>query len=241
MAACALEAGAPDTALVYAHWATRADDSRRVAGQAMLVTAQAWEKLGRADSALATYDLALRHWPDPGALGPVLRFRRAELLEAQGQWELSRSEYVGLAAKYPTNPFALMSGQRIVAHHMDHGEAELARLEGEAFLTNLEHLLGTNRDPEVQRQARAVRAGLLVDLGRLPEAEDALLDQWRRYPADSAAQQAGMRAATLARHRAGGAARADSILAALRRNAFSATVRREAGAGADASPAVPRP
>ncbi len=235
MGACALEAGSPDSALVYAHWAMRTDDTRRVAGQALLVAARAWERLGRRDSALATYDLALARWREPGAIGPTLLLRRAELLESLGQWELSQSQYIALAAKYPSHAFALMSGQRIVTHHLEHGEPELARLAGAAFLASLERLLATNRDPDVQRQARAARAGLLVDLGRLPEAEDALLDQWRRYPADSAARQAGIRAATLARHRPGGGARADSILAALRRSAFGATVLTEVGAGAAGS------
>jgi tetratricopeptide (TPR) repeat protein len=232
MAEYSMAAGAPDSALVYARWAMHADDTRRVAGQAMLVAAQAWEKLGRGDSALVAYDLALRRWQDPGVLGPVLRFRRAELLASLGKWELAASEYVTLAAKYPAHVLAMRSGQRIVAHHLEHGEPELARVAGEAALANLERLLGTNRDPDVQREARAARAGLLLDLGRLPEAEDALLDQWRRYPADSAAQEAGLRAANLARYRPGGTARAESILTALRRNAFSATVRREADAGA---------
>lgn len=231
----ALSAGAPDSALVYAHWTVRANNARGVAGRAMLVAAQAWEKLGRGDSALATYDLALANWPDPGALGPVLHFRRAGLLESLGQWELARAEYVTLAAKYPTHEFALLSGQRIIAHHLEHGEPELARIAGAAALANLDRLLEINRDPFVQRQARGVRARLLLDLGRLPEAEEALLDQWRRYPADSSSQEAGMSAATLARHRPGGGPRADSILTALRRNAFSATVRREAGAGAPGS------
>ena len=228
----ALTAGAPDSALVYAHWTMRTNNTRGVAGRAMLVAAQAWAKLGSRDSALATYDMAIANWPDPGALGPILRFHRAELLESMGRWELARAEYVTLAAKYPTHEFALLSGQRIIAHYLEHGQPELARVAGAAALANLERLLGSNHDRGVQRQARAVRARLLLDLGRLPEAEEALLDQWRRYPADSAAQEAGFRAATLARHRPGGNARADSILAALRRNAFSATVRREAGAGA---------
>ena len=48
--------------------------SRRVAGRAWLVAAQAWEQLGRPDSALANYDAVLAHWNDPGALGPPARW-----------------------------------------------------------------------------------------------------------------------------------------------------------------------
>ena len=166
----------------------------------------------------------------PGALGPPARFARAGLLERLGQWERARAEYLALAAAYPTDPLAFLSAQRIVQHHLQRGEPELARVAGESAIANLEQLLAHNRDPQVQRRARAVRAELLLALGRLAEAEDALLEEWRLAPDDSTAQDAALRAARLAAHRPGGETRADSVAGELRRHATSAAVRRAAGA-----------
>ncbi len=235
----ALDAGAPESTFAYAAWAWRASDARRVAGQAMLSAARAWEALGRADSSVACDEAILARWSDPGLLGPIVRFHRATVLQASGDWELAHAEYHTLAARYPSDPLAFRGATRIVQYHLGRGEFELARIAGEAAIANLEHLLAVNRDPVVQREAGRARADLLLSIGRLDAAESALLGLWSRFPADSAVQEGALRAAELARHRAGGAPRADSILALLRRGAISATVRREAAAAADASAPAP--
>jgi tetratricopeptide (TPR) repeat protein len=228
MASRALEAGAPESTIVYARRAAALSDTRRVAGQAWLLSALAWEQLGVPDSALASYDAVRLRWVDPGVLGPAMRFRRASLLERIGEWDSARGEFLALTARYPTDPLAFAAARRIVEHHFEHGEPELARIEGRTAIENIERLLMTNRDPVVQRHARQVRADLLLALGRTAEAEVALLDQWRRFPEDSSAQESALRAARLAEGRPGGAALADSIRAALRSGASSATVRIEA-------------
>jgi hypothetical protein len=119
---------------------------------------------------------------------------------------------------------------------MQQNEPELALVAGEQSVQNLGHLLETDLDPEVQRDARSVRADLLLMMGRLREAEDGLLELWRRFPADSVGQDAGLRAAQLAEHQPGEAGRADSILSALRRGASNATVRRALGLGGAPAP-----
>jgi len=230
LAARALEAGAPESVVAYSRWAASQSDTRRVAGQAWLVAAQAWERLGQPDSALADYDAILSRWTDPGALGPVARFRRADLLDRLGEWERARAEYLALQAAYPTHPLAFTSAQRIVRHHVEVNEPELARLAAQAAILNIDHLLATNRDRAVQRDGGLARAQLLLTLGRPREAEDALVQLWRSFPQDSAAQAGALQAAALATARAGGVVRADSIRAGLRRNASSATVRLAAGA-----------
>jgi len=228
MAARALQAGAPDSAIVYANRAAALDDSRGVAGPAWLVAAGAFEALGRPDSALARYDQVLSHWNDPGALGPSARYRRAELLERTGQWARAASEYHALSAVYPTNPLAFLSTRQIVQHHLRHDEPELARVEGETGVEILRRLLRSNRDPVVQLHAAAVEGDLLLALGRFGEAEIVMLDLWRRFPEDSTAEAAALGAARLAALRPGGGSRADSVRALLARAASDATVRSEA-------------
>ena len=230
LAARAFDAGAPESVFAYARWAASLSGSRGVAGPAWLVAGEAWEQLGNADSALASYDAVLRQWTDPGAVGPMARYRQSRLLEDLGEWERARAGFVALAARYPTHTLAFASLRQVVQHHLRAGEPEMARVVGEAAIQNLANLIGTNLDPTVQRDARAVRADLLLSLGRLDEAESVLLDLWRRFPEDSLAQDAGLRAARLAEHRAGGAARAESILVGLRHRAANAAVRRAAAA-----------
>ena len=232
MAARALDAGAPESVFAYARWAARINGSRTIAGTVWFLEGEAWEALGRPDSAEADYDAVLRQWNDPGPIGPDVRYRRATMLERVGQWDQAQAGYYALQARYPTDPLAFESARRMVKWHMEHGEPEQARVAGEEAIHDAGRVLETDLDPAVQRQARALRADLMLTLGRLPEAEEALLDLWRRFPEDSLAEDAGLRAARIAGHRPGGAARADSILAVLRRNAANAVVRRAAGQGA---------
>lgn len=124
-------------------------------------------------------------------------------------------------------------------HHLQASEPELARLAGEEGIDQLGRLLVTNADPLVQRQARAVRAELLLLLGRTAEAESSFVDLWQRFPGDSAAQDGALRAAALAEHQAGGKPRAGVLLARLATRAANVTVRNAAAARLAAMPQQP--
>jgi tetratricopeptide (TPR) repeat protein len=231
LATRAFEAGAPDSVFAYARWAASLNGSREVAGWAWYASAQAWEELSAPDSAIADYDAILRQWPDPGFLGPITLYRESLLLERVNQWERALAGYNTLQARYPTDPLAFDAARRIVRHHLDHGQPEMAQVAGEQTLRILAHLLVTDLDPLVQREALSAEADVQLALQHGPEAEATLLDLWLRFPEDSLAQDAGLRAARLARARPGGAARADSILEVLKHTASNAAVRRAAAAG----------
>ncbi|HTR96541.1 MAG TPA: hypothetical protein VMH61_01450 [Candidatus Acidoferrales bacterium] len=230
LAARALEAGAPESVVAYSRWAVSLDDTRRVAGNAWIAAARAWTRLGQPDSALADYDAVLSRWIDPGSLGPVARFERAMLLEELGEWERAHAEYLALQAVYPTQPLSFEGARRVVDYYQSQNQHDLARLAAQGEVAILDRLRASNRDPGVQRNGGRVRAELLLFLGRDREAEDALLTTWRSFPDDSTSEAGALRAAALAARRPDGAALADSIRAALRRSAASATVRRAAGA-----------
>jgi tetratricopeptide (TPR) repeat protein len=230
LAARAFEAGAPESVFAYARWAASLNGTREVAGWVWFASALAWEALGRPDSSVADDDAILHQWIDPGPLGPEVRFHEAAVLEREGQWERALAGYNTLQARYPSDPLAFDAARRVVRHHLEHGQPEMARVAGEQTLHNLGYLLETDRDPLVQREALSARGDVLQALGRSEEAESTLLDLWRRFPEDSLAQDAGLRAARLAAARPGGVARGDSIRAALRHAATNAAVRRAAGA-----------
>jgi tetratricopeptide (TPR) repeat protein len=197
LARTALESGRPDTARVYAAWAAigaapadRAD--------AMLILARAWEASHRPDSALAAFGRLLEACPEAQDPAAEARFRRGAILEAAGSWEAARSEYRALAAARPTHPLAFESVLRIVRYHLHRGEIEIARVEARRALENMDYLIATQRDDEVQQLARRTRADLLVALGDSTGACDALADLWRRYAGTTAGAEAGMRAAGIA-------------------------------------------
>jgi tetratricopeptide (TPR) repeat protein len=228
LATCALEAGENDSAITYARWAAATSNTRAVAGGALVVAARAWEAKGRADSALATYDALFDRWNDPGSIAPEAHFRRATLLENLGQWERARSEFGALAAAAPSHPLAFQATLDVVRHHVKEGQYEMARIEGGNATARLDHLLATNRDPAVQRQARGVRAELLLMLGFSARAESCLVDLWRRFPEDSSTESAALRGASLAEHRPGGRPQAAALYDELAHHAASASVRRAA-------------
>lgn len=228
MGACALAAGEPDSALVYARLAAEGTTARTVAGPALVLEARAWEALERPDSALAAYDAIFDRWPDPGPVAPEAHFRRACLLESLGQWERARSEFSALTAAAPSHPRAFEATLRVVQHHLDAGEFELARVEGRSALERVQYLLATNRDPGVQLRAGALRGELQIALGQTAGAESTLVDLWRRFPEDSVAEAAALRGASLAEHRPGGRAAATELYAELAAHAVFPAVRREA-------------
>ena len=228
MAQGALAAGAPDSAIVYARWAAQIGSSRRVIGNALFTAAQAWERLGQADSAIAAYDDVLRRWVDPGALGAPAHFERARLLERHGDWINARAEYLALSASQPTHPLAFRAVQRLVQHPFEEGEAELARVQGQQEIEKLGYLVETNFDPQVRRQAGLVRAELLLLTGQVAGAESSFVALWRQFPGDSATEDAALRAARLGAHLPGGAARSREVLEQLSRRAVDPVVRRAA-------------
>jgi len=228
LAACALDAGRPDSALAYSNWASRESGSRTVAGPALLIASRAWEALGRPDSAVAACDAIFDRWPDPGPVGPEAHFQRGCLLESMGQWERARSEFASLTAASPSHPRAFEATLRVVQHHLAAGDFELARVEGENAIGRVEYQLATNRDPQVQLQAAALRGELLIALGHTARAESTLVDLWRRFPEDSAAEAAALRGASLAEHRPGGRTAATEIYSELAARAVSPAVRRQA-------------
>jgi len=234
LAQCALESGEPDSAIAYARWAASATNNRSVAGPALVLAARAWEAKGLPDSAFAAYEALFDRWTDAGLIAPEAHFRRASLLERLGQWERARAEFAALAAAAPAHPFAFRAILRVVRHHVEQGEFQLARLEGANAVERLEYLLSTNRDPVVQREAGLARAGLLLDLGFTARAESSLVDLWRRFPEDSATESAALRAAGLAEHRPGGLAAAVAVYDELARRAVGSPVRRAAARRRDA-------
>ena len=149
-------------------------------------------------------------------------------------------EFRTLAASLPTHPLAFQGLRKVVQHHLDRGEFDLARVEGDATLGNLSRLLLNNRDPLVQREARGVSAEVLLALGRMAMAESSLVDLWQRFPGDSATEDAALRSARIAQHLPGGAKRARELFDELRRTARNATVRQAADAAFTESEA-PRP
>lgn len=236
----ALALGAPDSVFAYARWAESLNGSRQVAAPARLLVARAFEARGDVDSSLATYDALFERFNSLGPFEAETRYRRGLLLEKHGRWELARGEFRTLAASLPTHPLSFQGLRRIVQHHLDRGEFDLARVEGDATLGNLSRLLVNNRDPLVQREARGVSAEVLLALGRMAMAESSLVDLWQRFPRDSATEDAALRSARIARHLPGGAARARERFDELRRTAGNATVRQAAEAAFTESEA-PRP
>ena len=238
MAQTALDAGLADSAITFARVVAQLDGSRSIAGRALLVQGQAWTRKGGLDSAFVAYETLLARWPDLGAIGPQARYEHAMLLDAAGRWEAARAELRSIAARYPGHPLAFTAVRQVVQHDLGHGKVELAQVTGGAELEKLARQIETDRDPEVQRQSRALQGDLQLALGRTGAAESTYVDLWRMFPADSLAEADALRAARLAEHRQGGTQRAQRLYAQLSVQARSAVVR-EAAAAAVAGHAAP--
>ena len=204
MASRALQAGAPESAIVYSRWAScaRRFPARGGTGEADRGAVRSTCSAGRTRRSPATTSCC-RAGTIPAASG------RSRATGARSCWSATvcgrwRSiEYDALAAIYPTHPLAFLSARQIVQHHLRANEPELARVAGETALENLRRLLRTNRDPSVQRRPRRSRETCCSRSGGYPEAETVMLDLWRRFPGDSTAEAAALRAARLAEHRPG--------------------------------------
>lgn len=187
LAEAALELGRLDSALAFAHEAESAP-SRRTGGRAMLLAARAQLGLGQPDSALSILERLSERWYDIGALSPDSRFLRGEALAALGREETARAERRALLAAYPTHPLAFLALERIVTHHVDAGQSELARLEGDQALLTLDRTLANHRDPGVQREVLLTRLRLLERLGSPVAADSAAFELYARFPDDSTCQ-----------------------------------------------------
>lgn len=206
MGEAALAGGAPDTAMAYARWA----EARRgrLGPEAMMLEARIWEQGGQADSAAAAYGRLSESFPNAFEVASLARFRRGELLERLGRWEFARSEYRALAAYNPSHEVTFESYQRIVAHHLDRHETELAEMEGENGVEALERVIATYHDAGVVRRARQARARLLIMLGHYAKACDALADLWEGYAGTPEGTSAALEAARVAEQELGDRARA---------------------------------
>jgi len=192
-----LEAGRPDSALVYTSWAERGFDGIVRPG-AILLSAQVWEARGTTDSALVAYQRFLDSYSEAPHASAEALFRRGVLFEQEGHWEQARTEYRSLAAAQPTDSLGLEALTRIVRHHAGRGEADLAKLEGKRALEILAQLMATQRDETVQFNVRRTRADVLLAMGDVAAACDALEDLWRRYPLTALGIGSALRGADLA-------------------------------------------
>ena len=106
------------------------------------------------------------------------RYQRAVLLEEAGRWPLARAEYSALCAAAPTQPRALQAWERVVRHHRNAGEEDLARMETEHALTALDQLIGMQNDDSERRRTREARVAVLFAAGRTREGIRELQDVW---------------------------------------------------------------
>lgn len=187
LAEAALDLGLPDRAMEFAREA-ETSLSRRVGGVAMLVSARCQLAIAQPDSALSTLERLSERWYDLGALTPEVRFLRGEALEMLQREESARSERKALIAGYPTHPLAFLALVRVVAHHVDAGQGDLARLEGAQALATLQRTLTQHRDPDVLREVIRARTDILERLGRTAEADSSAFELFGRFPDDSIAQ-----------------------------------------------------
>ena len=225
----ALEAARPDTALVYTAWAGR-EFRGPLGAEARLIRARAWESLGMADSALVVYEGLVESEPPGSEAQAQARFRRGELLEKIGRWEEARAEYRGLAALQPAHELGLAALVRIVRHHADQKEGELARIEGRRALELVDQLIATQRDDGVLMRGRRARADLWLAMGEAGRACDALADLWRRYPEAPAGAEAGLEAAQLAESGLGDRKRAMELYQGLLAGSGEPATQRQAQA-----------
>jgi tetratricopeptide (TPR) repeat protein len=197
LASRSLAAGRPDSALPYARWAEReleGEDQLR----AIMLTGEVWKAAGEVDSALAAYERFLGLAPSDTDSAALARFRRGDVLETAGRWERARSEFRALSAAQPTHPLGLESLVRVVRHHAEHGETELARIEATRAVDHLDRIIAMHFDEDVQLQARRTRAEVLRASGDLRSACLGLQDVWKRSPDSVVGAAAGLAAAGLA-------------------------------------------
>ena len=224
-----LEAGRPDSALVYTSWAERGFDEIVRPG-AILLSARVWEARGTTDSALVAYQRFLDAFSDAPHASAEAMFRRGVLFERDGRWEQARTEFRALAAEQPTDSLGLEALTRIVRHHAERGEHDVAAREGKRILETLDQLLATQRDETVQSNVRRTRADVLVAMGDAVAACDALEDLWRRYPGTAIGTGSALRGADMAENQLNDRNRAIMLYREVAERTRDADARRRAKA-----------
>jgi tetratricopeptide (TPR) repeat protein len=193
----ALAQGQRDTAVAYARWAEW-DFERRRTPEAFALEARAWEELSHADSALGAWgrfvDLG---WHDGREITRA-RWERARLFESLDRWEQARGELHAVVASDPLSETAFRAMRRLVDHHVERNEPELAVLAARWGVERIGRTLATVRDPGVLLVARRTKADLLLATDDPVGACAALVDLWRNHSGTEEGVRAGFQAAALA-------------------------------------------
>jgi len=206
----ALAAHAPDTARAYASWAGElGGEARR---EALQVIARSWEIAAMPDSAIAAWSRLIEEYPKAQDSAAESRFRRGRILESIGRWEAARTEYRTLAATFPSHPYSFEGQLRIVQHHVQNHEPDLAKHEAEHLVEAMDNLIATQHDDGVQRAARRTRGEALLAMGDPARAFAALADVWRRWPNTPAGVEAAWKAVEVAAGPLADRAASDSVL-----------------------------
>jgi tetratricopeptide (TPR) repeat protein len=192
-----LDGDRPDSAVAYARKVEHGFEPRHTA-EAFALEARAWEAQSHPDSALAAWGRFVDAGsPDANAI-IAARWERARLFEKMGDWEQARGELHAVVAADPLSDAAFRAMRRLVDHHLEDHEPELAEMAARWALERLGRTLATVRDPGVLLAARRTKADLLLSIDDEPGACAALVDLWRNHGTTDEGVRAGFRAAALA-------------------------------------------
>jgi hypothetical protein len=124
--------------------------------------------------------------------------RRGALYEAQGRWELARTEYHTLAARFPASEEAMQALLHVTAHYVAAHDTGVARIEARTAFERLDGLVRNYRDTDVELLARRTRAELFLAVADWRGAFEALSDLWARCRETPLGEAAAFRAAAVA-------------------------------------------
>jgi tetratricopeptide (TPR) repeat protein len=227
-----LEAGRPDSALVYARWV-----GRQYFGLAQLsafdLEARAQREAGRPDSALAAWSRILSDFPRQENAGAESRFQRAVLLESLDRWTLARTEFSVLCAAYPSHPRALESWARVVRHLRERGETEMARIETDHALAAIGQLITMQHDANERGRVVQAKVAVLFAAGRSEEGIRELQGVWSALGMSDTGARLGEVAAVEAERTLGDRALARRLWQILVRSAPDPELRRRAAEALD--------
>jgi len=230
-----LAAGRADSARAYARWAAALHPAS-AALPALQLEAQAEEAAGRRDSALAVYARIVGEHPREESVAAEARFQRGRLLQALGRWTLARTEFSALCAAYPSHPRSLEAWERVVRHHRDDGELELARIEAGHALGAIDQLSAMQHDPAERARVAEGRAAVLLAAGRIEEGVRELQGVWAGAGMSANGARLGELAAREAEAAAGDRALARRLWQILARSAPDPELRARAAAALEARP-----
>src|SRR5262249_11136733 len=144
-----LDAGQPDSALVYAGWLDDAWRARSGA-QALTLRARALEDRNDIAAALSAYQAFLDRYPQLDAGCAHALMRRGALFERQGRWELARTEYHTLAVRFPVSPEAMEAMLHVTSYYVAARDSASARSEVRGSVERLDRLIAQYRDSDVE-------------------------------------------------------------------------------------------